>query len=291
MPTVLINSAPGAPLLYARTLSGLFKRGRPSHLPSQCLVRPAALLDPVLLARYSRICGFVPQQGLPLTFPHLLAFPLQMLLLTDPAFPWPALGLVHLANHVRQHQPLTSGEIVRVEVECGALLPHAKGQAFVMHSRLYRQGAMVWDSESLYLRRGAASSGTAPPAMALPRFEREALTQAQRWTLPAHLGRDYAHVSGDYNPIHLSTLSAKAFGFPHAIAHGMWTLARTIAALQPNQRLEQASVDAEFKLPLLLPGTATLWRARPAFAQHEFEVRDAAGSKPHLRGRLYTVPA
>lgn len=147
--TVIVNTAPDTPSLYARTLAGLFKRSRNAQLPALRLVRPAAVLDPAMLARYASVCGFHPEHGVPLTAPHLLAFPLHMLLLTDPSFPWPALGLVHLANQIHQHQPLASGDALRLEVECGALVQHAKGQAFVVHARAYRRGAAVWDSESL----------------------------------------------------------------------------------------------------------------------------------------------
>ena len=52
------------------------------------------------------------------------------------------------------------------------------------------------------------------------------------WRLPADLGRRYAAVSGDHNPIHLYPLTAKAFGFPRQIAHGMWTKARCVAAME-----------------------------------------------------------
>ncbi len=287
MQTVIVNTAPDTPSLYARTLAGLFKRSRNAQLPALRLVRPAAVLDPAMLARYASVCGFHPEHGVPLTAPHLLAFPLHMLLLTDPSFPWPALGLVHLANQIHQHQPLASGDALRLEVECGALVQHAKGQAFVVHARAYRRGAAVWDSESLYLRRGAEASGAAPPAPL--RLARETLTPSAHWSLPARLGRDYAKVSGDYNPIHLGALPARAFGFPRAIAHGMWTLAYALAALQPPGPLAQASLRAEFKLPLMLPAEALLWSAATTDFEREFEVRDTT-DKPHLRGHLHALP-
>jgi acyl dehydratase len=285
--TVVIERLPAPARLYARALSGLIKRGRESRLPALRLVRPAAPLEPVAIERYARVCGFIPEHGVPLTFPHLLAFPLHLLMLTDPAFPWPALGLVHLANHVRLRRPLAYGDVLRVEVEFGALLRHDKGQAFVLHTRLYRRGEAVWDGDSIYLKRKVAAAGD--PLAALE-VERDALRRVSRWQLPAQLGRDYAHASGDYNPIHLTTLSAKAFGFPRAIAHGMWTLARAAAALQPPKPLTDATLSAEFKAPMLLPGDAWLWSASPAPTLRELEVRDAAGEKPHLRGRFQWTP-
>ncbi|MDE1184660.1 MaoC/PaaZ C-terminal domain-containing protein [Paraburkholderia sp.] len=281
--TVVVDPLPTPSKLYARALSGVFKRNRPTRLPPLRLVRQAALIDPGDLGHYMRVCGFIPEHGVPLTYPHLLAFPLHLLMLTDPAFPWPALGLVHLANRVRLRQPLYMRDVLRIEVEFGALLRHDKGQAFVLHTRIYRRGEAVWDGDSVYMKRGIAASGA---VLAPLEIERHALQRAARWQLPAQLGRDYAKASGDYNPIHLHPLTARAFGFPRAIAHGMWTFARAASALQPPKVLLNAEFSAEFKLPMLLPSDVSLWSSSPGTTLRELEVRDAAGDKPHLRGRL-----
>jgi acyl dehydratase len=281
--TVVIETLPAPAKLYARAASGIVKRARDTQLPALRLVRPAVALEPGPIWRYARVCGFIPEHGVPLTYPHLLAFPLHLLMLTDPGFPWPALGLVHLANHVRLRRPLAYKDVLRIEVEFGALLRHDKGQAFVLHTRMYRRGEAVWDGDSVYLKRGVLASGhplepLAPATHALQRIA--------RWQLAPQLGRDYASVSGDYNPIHLTALSAKVFGFPRAIAHGMWTLARAASALQPPKPLAEATLSAEFKLPMLLPGEVSLWSASPSLIEREIEVRDMAGEKPHLRGRM-----
>jgi acyl dehydratase len=141
----------------------------------------------------------------------------------------------------------------------------------------------VWDGDSVYLKRAVRAQGD--PLAPLD-IDRDALTRQARWQLPPQLGRDYAKASGDYNPIHLTALSARAFGFPRAIAHGMWTLARAASALQPPKRLASAVISGEFKLPMLLPGEASLWTASPLATARELEVRDVAGARPHLRGRF-----
>jgi hypothetical protein len=280
---VVIEQLPAPAKLYARALRGIVKRGRAARLPALRLVRPAVTLDAGPVSHYSRVCGFIPEHGVPLTYPHLLAFPLHLLMLTDPAFPWPALGLVHLANYVRLRRPLAYQDVLRVEVEFGALLRHDKGQAFVLHTRIFRHGEAVWDGDSVYLKRAVPASGS--PLDPLTPGD-DALQRIARWQLPAQLGRDYARVSGDYNPIHLGALSAKAFGFPRAIAHGMWTLARAAAALQPPKPLAEAMLAAEFKRPMLLPGDVSLWGASPSLIERDIEVRDIAGEKPHLRARM-----
>ena len=285
MRTVILESLPPPAKLYGRALQGIFKRAEGvADLPPLRLVRPSVTLDPEQIGRYARVCGFIPEQGVPVTFPHVMAFPLHLMLLTDPAFPWPAMGLVHVSNSVQMRRTLHSGQALRIEVESGALVAHDKGQAFTLHTRIYRGGEAVWDADSVYLKRGVAGRGHASVAQAdtvPPPLVREA-----RWQLPAQLGRNYAKASGDFNPIHLHALSAKAFGFPRAIAHGMWTLGRTLAALQPSKQLGAADVQGDFKSPILLPAETTLWTAASSATERAFEVRDLAGERLHLRGRF-----
>ena len=66
------------------------------------------------VAAYAAVCGFPVKDTVPLTYPHMLAFPLHMAIMTDAAFPFPAIGTVHLENSITQHRPVTVGE--RLEV-------------------------------------------------------------------------------------------------------------------------------------------------------------------------------
>ena len=77
------------------------------------------------------------------------------------------------------------------------------------------------------------------------------------WRLPADLGRRYAAVSGDRNPIHLSAVSARAFGFPRAIAHGMWSAAAVLASME-GRLPDAVQADVRFTSPVLLPSTVEL---------------------------------
>jgi acyl dehydratase len=147
--------------------------------------------------------------------------------------------------------------------------------------------ALVWSSRSTYLRRGTppekrAGSGAKRPAA-------DAVAGAvSRVPVPGDIGRRYAAVSGDRNPIHLYGLTAKAFGFRSAIAHGMWLAARTLTTLQG--RLPDAyTVDVAFKLPVLLPATLAI-AAAPTETGWALDVRAAKSGKPHLAGTV-TLPA
>ncbi|MCP1172394.1 MaoC family dehydratase [Ralstonia chuxiongensis] len=282
----LVTEPPSPGALAWRALLSQRKGRRGGPLPRHTLVRREVPLEAEHIAQYAAVCGFSSAHGVPMTYPHLLGFPLQLMLMTESAFPYPVIGLVHLCNTIRQHQHLQAGERVRVEVRPRRLFHHARGQAFAIETTIVRGSAVVWESLSTYLRVGVTSPQGAP-LIALPNAQD--LSPVGHWDVPADTGRRYAGVSGDWNPIHVSNIGAKLFGFAQPIAHGMWTKARALAALLPTAPLTQGEVAVEFKTPLSLPGAATLWQANEATPGRAFEVRNAAGDKPYLRGML-TLP-
>lgn len=274
-----------APLSGAAVVGGALRgllRSAPTELvlPTRALRREARL-EAGAVADYARLCGFVHEQGVPLTWPHILAFPLQMRIMLAADFPFPAVGLVHVHNRIRQRARLNIDDRLILTVRAGRLLAHDKGQAFSLETVVERDGESVWDGQSIYLKPGR--SGHGDPAPMLTGTDPGCLIED--WRAPADLGRRYARVSGDANPIHTSAIGARLFGFRRAIAHGMWTKARAVAALSPRHPLECAEVETAFRAPLFLPGQAGLY-AGPAGDMREFEVRDAAGTQTHLRGRL-----
>jgi acyl dehydratase len=165
----------------------------------------------------------------------------------------------------------------------GELYVHEKGQAFTLHARALRAGEVVWESTWTLLRLGVRNAKGTPFTSAL--VDDTPISHQADFFAGAGIGRAYGRVSGDINPIHLSAITARFLGFRKAIAHGMWTKARALSMLMPREDVDQAEVIVEFKTPLFLPARASLWAAR-----HEsgalFEVRNAKGDKPHLRGRV-----
>jgi acyl dehydratase len=193
------------------------------------------------------------------------------------------LGSAHLANRIEQRQQLSPGDALRVELRTGRLLAHAKGQAFTLETKIARSDDIVWEATQTVLRLG--DRNPAGPAFASELAAVAPLSHQADFSAPGDIGRRFGRVSGDLNPIHLSALSARLFGFRQAIAHGMWTKARALAALMPRAAVSQAKVAVEFKLPLYLPARASLWTGRDEQGAW-FEVRNAKGDKPHLRGHL-----
>lgn len=206
------------------------------------------------LSDYQRLCGFPVGDALPPTYPHVLGFPLQAHLMADRAFPLPLPGLVHVSNTITVHRVLSASEELTVRVRAERLRNHPKGRVVDLVTCADVQGERVWDGVSKYLHRGSGDPDADPGDLG-PRLP-DGPPVAQ-WRLGADLGRRYAGVSGDVNPIHLSAPSARAMGFPRAIAHGMWTYAATLAALGRRASVPSTS-HVWFRKPVLIPGRVEL---------------------------------
>lgn len=327
-PARTLSSSPSVLPSFARAAASMipgasllpFVPGRGKHIPEIDLRLGGVRVDPEKVAAYARVCGFTLRETLPATYPHVLAFPLHMAAMADGRFPFGAVGLVHIENRIVQHRPVGTGEELEIRVRTTPLEEHPRGRAFALVSEARVDGELVWEDTSRFLRRGGGSSGSGSarpegqaaggPSTAVPQgapavgerggesaaggLDEQAasgLEGGAEWKLPGDLGRRYAAVSGDRNPIHMHSLLAKPLGFPRAIAHGMWTKARCVAALE--SRLPDAfAVEARFRKPILLPARV-LFASAEHGQQTDFAVRDAKRGAPHLEGHiqpLATVP-
>ena len=247
-----LDREPSLPGLYARAATRRKITG--TQLPDSGL-RCWVDVDGKRLADYRKVCGFNDDGLLPPTYPHILAFALQMQLLTAKDFPFPLLGLIHLRNRIRVLRPMGGISRAQVSVRVHNLQPHPKGATFDLLTTLDDQLGPLWEAESQMLCRGVKLDGEAVEQHWEPS---QALTEVTHWKAPADIGRHYAKVSGDYNPIHLSAASAKLFGFPTAIAHGLWNKARTLAALADHLPKANFEVTVHFRKPVRLPSEVTL---------------------------------
>lgn len=253
LPLYLRAALPAVPLVGG--LPGV--RHTAGSVPDLTLERRSVTTDLDHLASYVDVCGFALRETLPVTYPHMAAFGLQMALMVDTAFPFAPMGLVHLRNSITQHRPITVTETYDVAVRAADLRPHPKGTLIDVLSTARVGDEVVWEETMTLLRRGG---GRGPEVAAAPLEGVEPPAGTTTWHLDAGLGRRYGAVSGDRNPIHMSRLSAKAFGFPRQIAHGMWTKARALAAVE-NRLPDAYTVVAEFRRPILLPATVMLGTA------------------------------
>jgi acyl dehydratase len=311
---VTLPAVPALGGLYAKALAGgatgaVGRRlGRGSTaLPDVAYEVAGVRADAARLTAYQHLVGESASDALPAGFVHVLTFPLAVAVMTTPGFPFPLVGAVHVANRVEQHRAAQLDEPLTLRAWAQGLRSHRAGtQAELVTTATDADGVRVWTGVSTYLAKGvhlpdpavgasgpAGDDGSAGAAgreggAAGPADEGRvpfvAPVPTGCWRLPADEGRRYAAVSGDRNPIHVSSLAAKGFGFPRAIAHGMDTAARALAAVGAA-RGPAFVWTAEFAKPVLLPGSPAV-RVAPDGDGFAYAVWDARSGKPHLTGAV-----
>jgi hypothetical protein len=273
-----LEESPNAALLLAKASlkTGRFKAG--DALPPMRADWENLSIDTYHLQRYKNICGFNTQQ-IPATYLWVRAFPLIMMVLVSRQFPLKAMGQVHLRNQISVHSPFD----VNSKFSITAAIDHSelssKGLEWSMKISVLIDGQIVWSSRSTFLYR----CDTGLEYKAKEKIEPQG--ECQCWDLPSNLGRRYSIISGDYNPIHLSSISAKLFGFKRAIAHGMWSKARCLAAIEEGLPSSEYTVDVDFLKPVFLPSKVHFYSNFHS-NQQQFSLFSSSGKQMHLQGYI-----
>lgn len=286
MERVVLDTVPSMAMMLGSSLArdGVRRvvKHRPRSLPDREVVLADVVQSMERLATYDRVCGFGVRDLVPATWLHVQTFPLQLVLLSARDSPFSLAGMVHVTNSMTLLRPVLVGERLTLSSSYGPPREHRRGVLIDMIGEAHVGDELVWRGVSAYLVRGESLPGMLPEdqpdGVRLPsdvEIDADAV-----WRLPANLGRRYAGVSGDINPIHTSALGGKAFGFPRAIIHGMWTHARVLAALEPRLP-DTYRMDVRFTKPILLPSSVRFG------ARHEGDhwtavVRPRSGEKSYL---------
>jgi acyl dehydratase len=296
-----LASMPGLPTLYTRAVLQAARAATSSRTGrrtgSDGLVAEPLRLSAVSLApglpEYREVCGFAAGDTVPGSYPQALAFPLQLAVLTAPGFPFPAVGAVHVVNTVVQEAALSSDDVLDLTVFATDLRPHRRGRQVTLVTEARAGDQLVWSARSDFLHRErpadagqpsqpAAESGSVP---GWPAYDgRGDAVGPPRWQLPAGLGRRYAAVSGDRNPIHLSDATARPFGFRRHIAHGMWLVARCLAQLEAGLP-DTYRCEVVFRHPVELPGEVEFASSVDG-GRTDFEVRSVTAPRTHVSGSV-----
>lgn len=279
---------------YANVIKSLLPSGdaKAKQLPSSVYTVDQLVIDQANLSDYRKICGFMNDGRVPATYFAVLSQTLQMNMMAKPDFPFAMLGLVHLENSVTQRRVIFDTETVRMSVQLDNLRAHDKGQQFDFVTTVFVGEELVWQGVSTYLSRQKKSKQSpqaAKPKETITPVKLDASEGGLSFPIEVQedIGRRYAFVSGDFNPIHLHPLSARAFGFPKAIAHGMWTKARALAAIARSFELPAAyQVQVSFRQPVFLPSTIELVTDAPDALGIEFGLYSKDGKKTHALGTI-----
>ncbi|KAA8977055.1 MULTISPECIES: MaoC family dehydratase [Gammaproteobacteria] len=280
-------SGPALLPMYGKALLASSKGGRhaAADMPELSADIEGVRTDTAELRRYREVCGFMTSSLCPVTWPHILAFPLHIRLMTDAAFPLPLMGLVHIGNRIEQQRAIRQGEILELRARIANARDTDRGLEFDILTEASSSGHVIWKEYSTLLYRQPTGNngkdGKKQPPEAPQMLSGQATVQA-----PGNIGYRYGRVSGDMNPIHLHPLSAKAFGFPRNIAHGMWSKAHCLALMEKAEGpLEAVTVDTQFKKPFFIPGTGILTWERNS-TETAFRLLNKDASAPHLEGSL-----
>ncbi|WP_404850616.1 MaoC/PaaZ C-terminal domain-containing protein [Dietzia kunjamensis] len=236
-------------------------------MPSKGVEVAGVRVDVANLAAYARVCGLRLTDELPLTYPFTLAFPLSMQLMLDPDYPVPAMGSVHLTNEISSRRPLRVGDELNIRAHAENLREHPAGLLLdvVTEIRTGDDDEPAWVQRSGLLSKRRTSLTPAKDAPRPPRPEPPTAAEIGDPTVVKSVSEaqiaEYAAVSGDRNPIHVSKVGAKAFGFPNVIAHGMWTAATLLGTVEGGIP-ERARYSVEFGKPVILPAKLGIYARR-----------------------------
>ncbi|GAB3037804.1 MaoC family dehydratase [Bowmanella dokdonensis] len=230
------------------------------------------------LQQYHQLTGWGNALQVHPAWPHCLALPLQLGMLSDKDFPFKVMGMVHMENRINQFRPILPDESLDIVCRFGELKKHRLGWQFSLLTEARSAGEIIWQGDSRSLVRAGE-----PSSMRLAAKPAD-LPTGETWSLAADLGRQYARVSGDYNPIHLYPWSARLFGFKLPIVHGMWSKARCISAISSSLP-DRFSLQVSFRKPVFLPARVSFHHQPEKAGQGAFTLGSADGSLLHLSGR------
>ncbi|TLM73107.1 MaoC/PaaZ C-terminal domain-containing protein [Pseudarthrobacter sp. NamB4] len=256
---VILGEMPSLSKLYVNAAAQAARRrllgtNDGSGLPAESHEVRGVTVDVATLTAYQHLIGETASDVLPAGFIHAQAFPLAMSVMNRDDFPLPLLGMIHLRNAVQQLVPVLFSDTLDVTARVENLRGHRAGSQVDVVAEVRKAGSadICWRGVSTYLAKGVFLPGIDKPSPAAARAEFKAPHPTALWQLGVDTGRAYAAVSGDFNPIHLSVLSAKALGMRRSIAHGMYLAARALADVG-SSRDDSFTWEVDFDAPVFLP--------------------------------------
>ena len=255
---------------------------RGDTLPDRTLTVDDIAIDRANVSAYAALTGLRYGDTVPLTYPFALTFPTVMELITGFDFPFAAMGSVHVENHITQHRPIAVTDTVSIKTHAENVREHRKGLLVDVLTDVNVGNDTVWNQVTTFLhqQRTSLSDEPKPPPVKQPKLPPP--NSILRIT-PGQIRR-YASVGGDHNPIHTSSVGARLFGFPAAIAHGMFSAAAVLANIE-GQLPDAVRYAVKFGKPIILPASAGLYVDRVQ-GGWDLSLRNMSKGYPHLTGEV-----
>ncbi len=212
-----------------------------------------ASVDAELLSRYRECCEIVDEPGLPIHYPHVIASPMHLVMLTEPEFPLRLLGAVHARNHAIRYRPIQPDEQIELKSRLLQCRYRPQGYEFDLETLVSSKSELVWSEITTFLvRKKLRDQDPSSPLAEVFPWDGEQAQMVDEFLVPRRAGKRYAAITGDYNPIHISRLLAKLFGFRRDLVHGMWGVARATNQIEELRSEGPVRVDIAFKGPLYM---------------------------------------
>ncbi|WP_063040879.1 MaoC family dehydratase [Nocardia grenadensis] len=282
--TITLDAPPKNGGLYAQAVLGAIPlvSSRKSEIPDRAVRLDGYRVDPENLAAYCAATGLRFGDTLPLTYPFIITFPLVMKLVVQRDFPFVAVGAVHAENLIERTREISLSEPLDITAHIENLREHPKGLLVDAISEIRVGRELVWRQVTTFLHQQKTSLSGGPKPE--PKPEEVPPPPLRTWKVDQKTITRYANASGDQNPIHTSALGAKAFGFPRAIAHGMWSAA-TILATVEGRVPDKVSYAVKFGKPILLPSTVNVY-ADQVEQGWDLALKHPKKGYPHLTATL-----
>ena len=274
-----LDALPSLGKIYAKAGTEALKK-RPKKVAQGSLPTYGVGVRDVTISRetvnaVNRHVGAPTRDSVPSIVLFGTAFPLLIEFMRQPEFPLPMLGMIHLTNTVEHRRSIVPGEKLTFEVRPISLDAHHAGATCEIETRVLDEaGDVVWKGTGVFLAKGVSLDGAQKPAR--PEHEVPELPQMNaQWSFGPGEGRTWAGILGDYNPIHLSNLSAKLLGMKTSIVHGADLAARALAAVEPADATACGGYEwhIEFGAPVPIP-------FRISFSQTAGKKAESASQNP-----------
>jgi len=242
-------------------------------------------VDPKRLEAYRM--KFNAKEELPLTFLYLLSQRVQTSQMLEREFPFSIPGMIHVKTRIEQCANIKADEAIRIESTVdivnkgkGSLLPQ-------FDENYYQNGELVGKIHSLYLIKRKGKKKKKKKAKDSLHVGEDSNWIQFDWKIPRNEGWSYAKLSGDYNPIHISSIFAWMTGFKHKIVHG-WNLAsRIVAEIEKETDMPAKAMHIEFLKPVEMPSSLLFEFRLSSNRNLEFRIQNKKSEEYCVSGEIF----
>ncbi|GHF02816.1 MaoC/PaaZ C-terminal domain-containing protein [Thalassotalea profundi] len=198
---------------------------------------------------------------LPVSYMFIQGFRCIGQLLVSSKIPSKLMGMIHLTSNykvVKAHDWLKP---VDIEVRINSCVDSEKGLIYSLSTYFYQLGQLTLVNENEFLDKRTNYQSSKNNKVALTAPDIKTIDKSH---YSQQLARQYAKVSGDYNPIHIHPLLAKVFGLKSSVMHGMyglhWMLTHQhiLTSKAEEEISHHKTVTVSFNRPCYLPKTVLL---------------------------------